>query len=199
MIEKIGIVYQDITSKGFLIGLKIRLDCNAELIDPPTSIGKQRQLRPRDAKLVWRYFQKKGVNLVVRFTDADGHGWQSTKQEDIKRIPDEARATWVCGVATENVEDWLSIDTSYISQELTIDDRELDDDLKRTGRIKNAITKACASQQLEKSELVANLVAKAPKAVFRKWLTNPSLRKFYGECRSAASKADCSTPNELEK
>ncbi len=197
MITKIGVIYQDANSIGFLVGLRDRLNCRAELIGPPTPIGKTRDLPRRQAILAWKYFQKKGVQLVVRFTDADRTRWQEVRRRDLQRVPNGANAIWLCGVAVENVEEWLGLDIEYLSAALKIDRDRLAGGATRSARVKEAIIYARAPGENSR-DVVARFVRDAPTAVFRRWLNDSALAAFYSDCRSAAARADCETPNELD-
>ena len=140
MIEKIGVIYQDANSLGFLKGLQSRLNCDAELISPPAPIGISQTLTRKQARNAWLYFCKKGVDLIVRFTDADTDRWQDIRRSELEVFPDEANATTVCGVAVDNTENWLALDPSYIAQALDIPEHELMNSAQQTGRIKSALT-----------------------------------------------------------
>ena len=183
-------------SRGFLLGVKDRLRCDAELIDPPAAIGAPRVLPRKLAKWAWQYFQKHGADLVVRLTDADGERWQDVQRSELDAIPEQAREMWVCGVAVDNVEDWLHLDVVYLAKKFELIQEELEDVSHRTGRIKRAIGEARKSGE-GGGDVVAQFVRDAPPAVFRRWLNNDALRAFYSDCRSAATRAECETPNEL--
>ncbi len=198
MSTRIGVIYQDANSLGFLRGLRDRLECEAEFVDPPAPIGITSLLTHRNAQLAWEYFRRKNVDLIVRFTDADNTRWQEVRRRELDVFPSDARGLLVCGVAVENVEDWLCIDTTYLAQSAGISDAEFAHPQHRTGRIKRAI-RGLASSGEKKSDVVAKLVAKAPSEVFRRWLTNKAFRRFYTDCRAAATEANCETPNELEQ
>ncbi len=197
MITKIGIIYQDGNSIGFLRGLHDRLRCKAEFIAPPAAIGKSQLLTSKQAKSAWAHFQKKGVELIVRFTDADRRRWQEIQRTELSRFPDETKEMVVCGIAVECVEDWLCLDDQYASRELGIPREELADSEHRTGRVKRALVRLRDSSE-GASNVMQRLVCGAPTEVFRRWLDDKALRTFYSDCRAAAAKADCETPNELE-
>lgn len=197
MILKIGIIYQDLNSLGFLRGLKDRLKCDAELIPPPTAMGKPRQLPRRSANAAWQYFQKKGVDLVVRFTDADGQPWQEVKRKELDVVPHEGQSIWICAIAVNNPEEWLCLDEGYLAEVLGVPKEELRDPVQRADRVKSAI-KAAEPAVEDRSEIVARIVRRAPQKVFRRWLEDNALRTFYTDCRNAAKRADCETPDELE-
>jgi len=197
LIRKIGVIYQDRNSLGFLRGLRDRLKCEAELIEPPTVIGKTRQLPRRQARLAWMYFQQHGVDLIVRFTDADGNRWAQVRRDELKVFPDSAHSICVCAVAVENVEDWLALDVEYIAELLHLTPSELRDPVHRSGRIKRALSRQRASAEGQ-SDITARIVSDAPRDVFRRWLEDSALRRFYEDCRAAATRVDCETPNELD-
>lgn len=198
MIRKIGVIYQDLNSLGFLRGLKDRLKCDAELIPPPTAIGKTQRLPRKQAKLAWRYFRNKCVDLVVRFTDADGDRWPDVQRKELDVIPPEAQSIWICGIAVDNPEEWLSLDVAYLAEVLGIPKEELRDRVQCADRIKRAIGRQARTSDEGKSDVVARIVRDAPTEVFRRWLQDDALRTFYTDCRAAAARAVCDTPNELE-
>lgn len=198
MIERIGLIYQDAISFGFLKGIKTRLNCPADLISPPTQVGKSQHLTRKQARNAWNYFQGKGVHLVIRFTDADQDRWQQIQRQEVATFPEEARALVVCGVAVNSPEDWLAIDRPYIAGELDIPESELAESARRIDRIKQAITRK-RSHDERTSDVVARIVSQAPRDVFCRWLReDPALHSFYDECRAAALRANCDVPNELD-
>ncbi|MCH8967421.1 MAG: hypothetical protein IID43_07055 [Planctomycetes bacterium] len=197
MIHKIGVIYQDPNSLGFLSGLHDRLKCEAELVEPPTPIGKQRVLTRRNAKLAWLYFQNQGVDLVVRFTDADKRAWQDVQRWDMSHVPGDASSMWICGVAANCPEDWLCLDVPYLAERLGRQTSELDDASTRVGVIKSALASMTPAAG-KASVLVAQIVREAPTEVFRRWLEDEALRRFYSDCRAAAARKSCETPNELD-
>lgn len=198
MIKRIGVIYQDRNSIGFLRGLRDRLDCDAEFVEPPARIGKPRILPPKNAKFAWAYFQKQGVDLVVRFTDADRDRWQDVRSKEFRVVPDHGKSIWICGVAVNNPEEWLCLDQEHLAGVLRIPPEDLKDPEHRTGRIKSALARLSGEQGGDKSEVVARIVRDAPPEVFRRWLTDEALRRFYTDCRAAATAANCETENELE-
>lgn len=198
MIEKIGIICQDAYSKGFLAGLQRRLECNAELVEPPGSVGKNRNITRTNAKLAWAYFRRQGTDLVVRFTDADRARWQNIRRDECGVFPEGSQGLMVCGVAVENVEDWLVLDADYMAGVLGVPAQELQDPEQRSDKVKKAL-KAIARPDESSSDVVARVVAEVPPDVFRRsWLANDSLKLFYRDCRAAAARDDCPVPNELE-
>ena len=98
----------------------------------------------------------------------------------------------------ENVEDLLCRDAPYLADQIDIPLAELNDQLHRTERIKKAIHRLTARSGRKRSDVVAKLVEDVPAEVFRRWLTDKAFRKFYADCRAAATKANCETANELE-
>jgi len=116
-------------------------------------------------------------------------------EEDI--FPREGRSLLVVGVAVENVEDWLGLDTSYIAGCLSVDSSLLEDQRWRSDRIKRAIDRQDHSIE-STGEIVARIVRDCPHDVFRRWLDDDALRAFYSACRQAAQRANCETPNELD-
>ncbi len=198
MIRTIGVIYQDRNSLGFLEGVRRRLKCDAKLVDPPAGIGNTRDLPRRQARLAWAHFQKKGVDLVVRLTDADETRWQDVRRDELHRIPSGASSVWICGVAVENPEDWLSLDPGYLAAALGIPNSELSSAQNRIGAVKRAIATRRRAEE-DSSEVVARIVCEAPSEVFRRWLKDESFRCFYTDCRGAASRENCETPNELDE
>lgn len=196
MIEKIGVICQDAYSKGFLMGLKRRLRCEAELLDPPGSIGKNKNITRKNAELAWAYFREQGTDLVVRFTDADRSRWQNVRRDDYDAFPEPSRYLMVCGVAVENVEDWLVLDADYMSGVLGVPADELRNPAQRSDKVKKALKRIAISDE-SSSEVVARVVEEVPSEVFRRWLSEPSLGRFYSDCRAAAAREKCEVPNEL--
>ena len=194
MIAKIGVICQDRNSFEFLAGLRDRLKCKAELIEAPAVSGNTQRLHPRSVKNAWRYFHKRGVDLVIRFTDADGSRWQDVKRDESLTVPDEARSIWICAVAVDRVEDWLCLDRDYLAGCLSLEPSDLQPQ-NRTGVIKHT---AARHRALGETNVVARIVGDAPRHVFHRWLNDEALRSFYSDCRGAAKAHDCETPNELE-
>jgi hypothetical protein len=199
LIRKIGLIYQDGNSLGFMRGMQARLNCDAEIISPPTAVGKSRNLTPRQAKDAWLEFQKQGVDLVVRFTDADEDRWQDVRRRELDVLADHFPEMLICGVAVENTEHWLCLDRPYLCECIEIDVADLGDLQHRTARIKNAIRRSLRGDD-KLADVVERIVRNAPRQVFRRWLTSDdSLREFYRDCRAAAIRAGCEdAPNELE-
>lgn len=197
MITKIGVIYQDRNSFEFLLGLQNRLGCVAELIPSPTPIGKPRVLPRRQASSAWQYFRAHGVDLVVRFTDADRNRWQDVFRSESDVIPEQATEMWICGIAVNNVEECMALDIPHLATTLGIAQEELADPVHRTDRIKRSLARLRKADE-GSSDVVARIVREAPRAVFRKWLEDVALRRFYSDCRAAAARADCPTPNELD-
>jgi hypothetical protein len=197
MIDRLGVVYQDTYSLGFLEGLKKRLHCNAERISPPGSVGKSRNMTRRQARQAWMYFhQAKRVNAVVRFTDADRTRWQDVRRDELAVFPNSARSVLVCGVAVNNTEEWLALCPEYLSAQLDLDGTAIQNDPNRSSLIKGAIDRKRGPED-KVSDVVARLVSSAPDHVFKRWLQEPSFRDFYVECRRIAARFECVTPNEL--
>jgi len=198
LIRTIGIIYQDRNSLGFLDGIRKRLNCDARLVGPPAGIGNTRDLPRKQAQLAWAHFQKNQVDLVVRLTDADRTRWQDVRRDELERVPLEARSIWICGIAVENLEEWLCLEPGYLAEALAIPKSELSSPQNRTGVVKNAVAMRRRTEE-DSSEVVARIVCEAPVGVFRRWLRDDALRCFYSDCRDAAKQADCETPNELNE
>lgn len=196
MIRKIGVICEDARSRGFLIGLRDRLDCRAELVESP--FPSPTHLTRKTAKKQADSLQKCGVDLLVRFVDADGRRWQDVEREERSLFPDTYREMLVCGVAVENVENWLALDAEYLASSLHLDPNESQGTALVTGRVKKAIA-VQAHDPVAKSEVVARVVRECPDPVFANWLKkDKALRAFYDACRQAANRASCETPNELD-
>lgn len=197
MITKIGVIFQDPNSFGLLKGLCNRLKCKADFVAPPGAIGKPRILPKKKLEQAWRHFEKMGVDLVVRYTDADGDRWQDIRRKELSRVPSEASEFWICGVAVNNNEEWLALDPDYLAQFFQVSTGTFQDVQDKVGIIKRLIAQAAQSEE-SKSDVVARIVRDAPRDTFRQWLRDESLRSFYSDCRAAAARANCETPNELD-
>ena len=196
MIRKIGIIAQDANSMGFLRGLKKRLGCDAEFVDSPARIGCTQFLTRRNALLAWEYFKKNGVDLIIRFTDADGRRWQEVQRKEKEVFPDEAQSILVCGVAVNNVEEWLCLAPAYLAEFVRVPDSQFSDAGARTGTIKAALVRVKEGNE-SKSDTIERFVSGAPDDVFKKWLDDAALRRFYQDALVTASHADCNVRNEL--
>ncbi|MCI0640859.1 MAG: hypothetical protein L0Y72_31200 [Gemmataceae bacterium] len=142
MIHRIGVVCQDRNSRGFLEGIKRRLKCDAQLIEPTTgALGKSTTMTKRQAKLATTDLLRKSVDLIVRFTDADKNRWQDVQRQELGAFPHECNSIIVCGVAVENTEQWLALDPPYIEQALAIANAARLSPDQLTNAIKNAIAR----------------------------------------------------------
>jgi hypothetical protein len=141
LIDRIGVICQDAVSRGFLLRIRDRLGCHGTFVDAPISVGISSTMTRTQAKTAWRHFEKQGVGLIVRFTDADDHRWQDVERNEIEVFSIAPPELFVCA---------------------------------------------------------ARLVREVPGSVFKSWLENDSLRKFYSALRSAALRANCPVPNELD-
>ncbi|UCE61738.1 MAG: hypothetical protein JSU63_08310, partial [Phycisphaerales bacterium] len=74
---------------------------------------------------------------------------------------------------------------------------DLSDSMHVTGRVKGAVKERARTSEESPRDIVSRIVRDAPRAVFVRWLRDASLRRFYTDCRAAAQRADCDTPNEL--
>ena len=198
MIRRIGVLCQDPNSYGFLEGLKRRLKCDAELVRPTTAaLSMNTTMTRRQAQLATAIFRKEGVDLILRFTDADRNRWQDIQRHELKVFPDEVSEILVCGVAVENVEQWLALDPAYISEALSIDNLAAIPADQKTAVIKKAIARQRHPDE-PVHEVTARLVANAPTEVFQRWLkSDDALRVFYQDCRRVAASVNCTVPNEL--
>jgi len=195
MIQKIGIIVQGPNDRGFLMGIRDRLGCHAEFIGSRNR-GKNKISVRRDARANWLFFQHQNVDLVVRLTDSDADRWQDVKRKETGSFPEEMRSLLVCGVAEGTVEKWMSLDRSYLEQQLGIAESEVISREHMVGRIKSALQRHHSG--LPYDQVVSDLVRQAPSEVFKKWLKNPSLRAFYEDCKSAALRErDCPVNDEL--
>ena len=197
MIRTVGVIYQDAGSLGFLRGLEKRLRCDADLVAHPTAIGKTQRLPRQQTRQAWRFFSKKGVDAVVRFTDADRRPWSDVRRNELANVPSEVQSLWICAVAVNNMEDWLCLDPKYLALQLQLRESALANPQNRTGIIKRAISQQGQNRE-SPSDVVERIVVSAPPSVFRTWLRDDSLRAFYVECRNAAKRAGCDTPNEVD-
>lgn len=192
MIQKIGIIVQGPNDEGFLLGLRDRLGCHAEFVGSRNR-GKNKISVRRDARKNWLFFQQKNVDLVIRLTDSDADRWQDVKREETRSFPEEMRSLLVCGVAEGTVEMWMSLDRSYLEQQLGIAESEVISREHIVGRIKSALRRHRSG--LPYDQVVSNLVRQAP---FKEWLKNPSLRAFYEDCKNAALReGDCPVNDDL--
>ncbi len=158
MIERIGAVCQDRNSFGFLEGIKRRLQCNAELIEPMTgALGKSTTMTRKQATLASLDLTNKRVDLIVRFTDADRNRWQDIRRHEQNLFPSEIGSIIVCGVAVNNTEQWLALDRQYIGQALRIANAAELVSEQLTGAIKSAIARRRSPDE-PVSEVTARLV-----------------------------------------
>ena len=105
MIERIGAIVQDANSLGLLRGLQARLNCQAEIVEGPRAIGKSSTMKSKQGRIAWAEFQKKTVDLIVRFTDADKGRWQDVRRHELESVfPKDARSILVCGVARHHAQ-----------------------------------------------------------------------------------------------
>lgn len=191
MIRKIGVIYQDVYSLGFLDGLKSRLGCAAQLVRPPASVGPTQFMTRKQVRIACERFRREGVDLVVRFTDADEKAWREVLKEEKKVfVGTEFEARFVCGVAASNPEDWLSLDSKYLASELEMDVGLLRDG-RRSAAVKRAIGLAARLANVGSADIVRRLVAEAPGGVFQQWLQDDAFKQFYRDCRSIAIRLGC--------
>jgi hypothetical protein len=195
MIDRIGLIVQDANSRGFIYGLQARLECTASFVEPSVAVGRSTTMTRHQARIAWRQFETRRVDLIVRFTDADDQRWQEVKRAELQVFPDAAQPILVCGVATNNTEQWLSLDVAYIAGQLLIAESVLRAEPDRTALVKAGLIRIQASDE-DKSSVVERIVRQAPTEVFRQWLNEPSFRAFYEDCRAAALRADCAVKNE---
>jgi hypothetical protein len=176
------------------MGLRDRLECEAEFIEPRIR-GKNKISVRRDAAANWRYFQQKGVNLVVRLTDSGIDRWQDVKREETRHFPEQMRSILICGVTSGDVEFWLACDRQYLETQLGIPASREMPASELVGTIKGAISRH--PQFPDCAEVVRHFVLSAPAGVFRNWLKDPSLGDLYQECRDAALREeDCPVADE---
>ena len=148
--------------------------------------------RERERTVVQRLSAKETVPPA----DADRTRWQTVKRDEIEVFPGPVQDTMVCGVAVNNTEEWLSLEPSFVAEQLGIDATALHRASDRSSIIKRAIERNRAICETV-SQVVERLVIDAPGNVFKQWLKDPALRDFYSECRRIASQFKCETRNEL--
>jgi len=199
MIQRIGVIYQDVYSRGFLEGLKLRLACHAELVPTQGNVGRSKHMKRRNARNACLFLLGKNVDVIIRFTDADGADWQDVKRRELDVFPASVREILVIGVALNNPEEWLALTPDYLAAKLGIDARALRNDPDKSSVIKCAIDVQCRTPDglSDVAGFVARLLADAPSPVFRMWLREDSFKRFYQECRGIASRFECDTRNEL--
>jgi hypothetical protein len=196
MIRRVGVIYQDAYSLGFLRGLQRRLNCGAELVGPPAGLGRIRFLTKNQAKQAYVFFKSRSVDLIVELTDADRDRWQEVRRRETEVFPPEVQSQLVCGATVNNTEEWLATVPEWLSSGLNIDDADLRNHPDPSSLVKAAIGRGRRPAQ-PASELVEQLVIEAPPEVFKSWLAEPSFAAFYRDCRGIAARFGCETTNEL--
>lgn len=190
MIQKIGVIFQDVNSLGLLKGLRTRLGCNADFVPPPAPVGRSVTMTRTQAKIACAFFRKQGVDLIVRFTDADDQQWQHVRTSELATLRQFASASVVCGVAVRNTEHWLA--RMRVAQSLGI---SLPAGADPTDHVKAAISKAKNPYE-DASSTIARLVSEAPTSSFKACFADSAFTTFYDDCRAEASLAGCDTANE---
>lgn len=196
MIRRIGVIYQDVYSLGFIKGLQRRLRCDAELVSPPPGVGRTQFVTRKQARQADVFFQSKGVDIIVRFTDADRSRWQEVRSKETHAFPPATRSRFVCGVAVNNPEEWLCEAPEYLAEVLGTSVESIRSASDRSSFIKNAVAR-CRQATETTSAVIERIVADAPSEAFKKWLSSHSFKAFYSDCRAQAALFGCETPNEL--
>jgi hypothetical protein len=190
VIKKIGIICQDVVSLGFLRGLQARLGCVASTILPPANVGATQIMTLKQKRVAFTYFREQGVDMVVRFTDADRKRWQDVQRSESEGFPADFQQRVVCGVAADNPEDWLALVPEYLVSKLPLDVSTL-----RSGQpsaaIKKAIGRAPRATAAGDEDVVRRLVTEAPGNVFKRWLQDDAFKQFYQDCHSIAIRLGC--------
>lgn len=197
MIRKILVVTQGYSEVGFLTGLRDRLNCRAEIVSCsrlPLLRQRGSYTRRQDAELIAREFRAQGADLLVRLTDGDTTRPAEVARAEQEKWPENVRAEMICGVCDRDVEHWLVLDRQHAAEALGLD-RLPSDRVDLSGVVKGRLSdKRAGGRTLE--QVVADFVRNLPGEVFRRWLNNPAFSEFYDQCRAAARRHDCETPNE---
>jgi hypothetical protein len=196
VIRNIGILCQDRNSFGFVLGLQRRFGCHAEVFEPTGVPLQSTMLTRAQAKLASLQMEQVSADLIIRFTDADRLRWQNVKRHELEMFPPNVRPFLVCGVAVNNVEEWLALDLNYLAHRLSVPVELLQPVEDRSGVIKRAIANLHRLDH-EAFEIVANIVVNAPPEVFKTWLRDESFASFYSDCRAQATRVGCQVTNEL--
>lgn len=191
MISKIGVIVQDSHSLGLLEGMKRRFGCDAELVQPVGPVGKSTYLNRGQAKSACAQFKHKGVDIILRFTDADNDRWQDVRKKELRILEKYACGTpVVCGVAVRNTEHWLV--RMGVAAMLQVNLNSSDDP---TGDVKGAIGRRKPSGE-GKPDYVARLVSDQADDTFKQAFDCNAFDAFYSDCRAIAKRFDCDVSNE---
>lgn len=195
MISCIGIIYQGANDKGFLMGLRDRLGCEAEVIWHEPNRGKNKLTRRREADYICSDLLNRGAQLVVRLTDAGEDPWHTVRNEEHDNFPASIQPILICGAVPGEIECWLSRDRYYLEAQFGVPASQQFAAGELTGRVKSSLR---STGPLDWAEAVRSFVKNAPATVFRRWLEEPSFKSFYEDCRNAAMREnDCPINDEL--
>ena len=196
MIQRIGVVYQDAYSLGLLKGLQARLKCLADIVPAPGTVGRGQHMTAYQAKQACLFFKAKAVDVIIRFTDADGGRWQEVRRDELAVFSSDVRSQLVCGVAVNNTEEWLCAAPDYLAGVLGIDAADIRSTPDQSSLVKHAIARSRLGTETV-SDVVQRLVTQAPPDAFKRWLCVESFGDFYADCRRLASLFNCETRKEL--
>lgn len=189
MIERVAVVWQGPNDIGFIMGVRDRLKCAAQL-HKARRRGNKFLARREASKIVKELMFGLRFDLIIRLTDSDDDDWRDVKNQEVQKWPDDVRAQLVCGVAQGSVELWMTTARDYLEDKLGIPADERIAPAVLVRRFKNALRASAPAGNYD--ELVRKFVTEAPKHVIKTWLSNPSFRDFYVQCRDAATRdPDC--------
>jgi hypothetical protein len=197
MITCVLVIAQGPNDIGFLMGLRDRLGCGAELINyqaDPRLRQRSSLLKRGQAKLICEVsLNQYPVDLIVRLTDGDTRRCHEVRNKTVEAFPENVRAMLVCGVCDRDVEHWLSLDPHYLARELEFDPSELPAArLERSSFVKSKVSQRAKATRTSFVDVVAELVREAP---LHSWLANPAFADFYDQCRDAAQRRGCEVTN----
>lgn len=190
MIQKIGVIVQDANSIGLLNGLRRRFGCQADFIQPQPPVGKSTYLTRKQARAACAYFKQQGVDIIIRFTDADNDRWQDVKRSETNLLGKYSQVPIVCGVAVRNTEHWLF--RMGVAAQLGVIPQASADP---TDHVKGALDRMTPSGA-KKSDYVAGLVAGQSPESFKQAFSCDALSDFYRDCRAIAKQFQCEVTNE---
>lgn len=199
MIHRIGCIVQGPNDLGFLMGLRQRMGCDAELVQLAIRGANKLTLRSQ-AQQVAQHIERERVDIVIRLTDADDprEPWQQVKRTEHDRFPASVASLVVVGVTTGGIESWITADRPYLEASLACSLNNVTDARELISLIKEAMRKH--PRKPDYAQVMADLVAKAEVGVFRSWLdAQPSLQRFYMDCRRFLKQnhPDCNFNDEI--
>ena len=191
---KIGYYVQGAADEAVVWGLSKRWcpDSTLEMGQFRGSSGEsfRREIR----KSLMDLKDSKGCDVLVVLTDADNSQWQSVKQRESAKVPDECGHLTLFGVADRNIECWLAADRTALADELGCNDREIPVD-DPSDFVKRRFGRGLGDQAAK--ERIRDYVAHAS---LRSWIQGSrSFADFYGDVRRLAVQRGCTIPNELER